>query len=282
MIDDGSVDNGPQIVESFTDARIRLLRQESNMGVSAARNRGIDEARYEWIAFLDADDEWKNDFLETILELMTKHSDCAACATSYEYISEKTCRVTHPLINNIDSGWSGVIEDYFSANADTQIFCTDSIVVKRSALLDVGGFPIGMPRGQDTFVWVNLFMKYRLAFINLSKAIYHLGVENQSTSRKSDNKVLYWLLDLWNSGKITEKHKQGYKKYIARHLYIAVRGALLQHQDGKMARKFLRIIQDQNFDGNRKKINFYILWSYTPRIFRILVEIKEKMRISWS
>jgi glycosyltransferase involved in cell wall biosynthesis len=282
VIDDASVDNGPQIVQSFTDTRIRLLRQENNMGVSAARNRGIDEARYEWIAFLDADDEWKNDFLETILELMIKYPDCAACATSYEYIYERTGRVARPLINNVDPGWSGSIEDYFSANADAQIFCTDSIVVKRSALYDVGGFPIGMPRGQDTFVWVNLFMKHKLAFINLSKAIYHLGVENQSTSRKSDHKVLYWLLDLWDSGKITEKHKQGYKKYITRHLYVAIRRALLLHQDGEMARKFLRIIQDRNFDDNRKKIYMYILWSFIPRIFSVLVQIKEKMKLSWS
>ena len=68
IVDDGSTDNSVMEVKKFDDPRV-LLIQQSNAGVSAARNRGIEEANGELIAFLDADDEWMPEFLQTILQL---------------------------------------------------------------------------------------------------------------------------------------------------------------------------------------------------------------------
>ena len=71
IVDDGSTDGGAKIVKSTTDKRIKLIQQK-NSGVSAARNRGIQESKSKLIAFLDADDEWKSRFLEVILRLRKK------------------------------------------------------------------------------------------------------------------------------------------------------------------------------------------------------------------
>ncbi len=62
VIDDGSTDDSAAIAESFGEP-VRVIRQP-NQGESVARNRGIDEARGEWIAFLDADDIWKPEKLQ--------------------------------------------------------------------------------------------------------------------------------------------------------------------------------------------------------------------------
>ena len=69
VVDDASTDGTSYAVASVAeiDARIRLLRQEKNQGPAVARNRGIAEARGDWIAVLDADDAWRPDRLERLL-----------------------------------------------------------------------------------------------------------------------------------------------------------------------------------------------------------------------
>lgn len=81
VVDDGSTDEGPRIVEACDDSRIRLVRQE-NAGPGAARNRGIANARGEFIAFLDADDEWFPGYLEESLRLLDKYGPSVAAVTS--------------------------------------------------------------------------------------------------------------------------------------------------------------------------------------------------------
>jgi len=82
VVDDGSSDGGPHAVESFDDQRIRIVRQD-NAGPGAARNRGIGEARGEFVAFLDADDEWLPDYLAQAVRLLDEHSEAAAVTSGY-------------------------------------------------------------------------------------------------------------------------------------------------------------------------------------------------------
>src|SRR5574344_715427 len=81
VVNDGSTDNSLAIVESIRDSRIRVFDQK-NSGVSAARNRGIKEAKYDFIAFLDGDDEWLSNHLPIIANLIDKYPSCGVFATS--------------------------------------------------------------------------------------------------------------------------------------------------------------------------------------------------------
>ena len=85
IVNDGSTDNSTIEVEKIKDSRIRLIHQE-NAGVSAARNKGIEEAKYELIALLDADDEWKNKYLEVQYDLYKKYPKCDIFACNYEFV----------------------------------------------------------------------------------------------------------------------------------------------------------------------------------------------------
>ena len=89
VIDDGSKDNTLQIINEFgkKDFRIKPLQNEENMGVSATRNRGIELASGDWIAFLDSDDIWESTKLERQLKVADKNS-AEFLFTGSSYINE--------------------------------------------------------------------------------------------------------------------------------------------------------------------------------------------------
>ena len=74
VVDDLSTDNTCDIVESLKDARIRLIKLDKKGGAQVARNKGIIEARGEWIAFLDSDDLWEDKKLEIQVDELKKHN----------------------------------------------------------------------------------------------------------------------------------------------------------------------------------------------------------------
>lgn len=72
IINDGSTDNGVSVIQNFsTDSRIKIINQ-SNQGVSVARNEGVRNATYEYVAFLDGDDEWLPNYLSKMYEAIQK------------------------------------------------------------------------------------------------------------------------------------------------------------------------------------------------------------------
>src|SRR5690349_15888802 len=96
VVDDGSTDGSERIAAEFADPRFRVLRQP-NRGPGSARNLGIAEARGELLAFLDADDEWLPDFLETTTSLLEKYGPNTA--------SVSTCWVEVPGLRGIEELW---------------------------------------------------------------------------------------------------------------------------------------------------------------------------------
>lgn len=91
IIDDCSTDNGPNIVKKYTeqDERIKYLKLEENSGAAVSRNKAIELAEGEYIAFLDSDDLWKSNKLEKQLKFM-KDNNCIFCCTAYEQIDEES------------------------------------------------------------------------------------------------------------------------------------------------------------------------------------------------
>lgn len=88
VVDDHSTDKTVEVVKQFKDKRVQVIALKRNGGAAKARNRGIREARGEYLAFLDADDLWQPDKLERQLAFMAK-KDCAFSFASYVFADSK-------------------------------------------------------------------------------------------------------------------------------------------------------------------------------------------------
>ena len=144
IVNDGSTDNSTIEVEKIKDSRIRLIHQE-NAGVSAARNKGIEEAKYELIALLDADDEWKNKYLEVQYDLYKKYPKCDIFACNYEFVNEKH-DISPTIIKKLSFKENdGILNNYFEvACVSHPPLCSSAIVIKKKAIQAIGGFPLGI------------------------------------------------------------------------------------------------------------------------------------------
>lgn len=182
IVDDGSTDGSVAEVEKFEDSRIRLIHQQ-NAGVSAARNRGIEEAKGELIAFLDADDEWKSEYLATQYHLYQKYPDCSVFACNYEFRNSDGV-VTSTIIRKISfAGEDGILPNYFEvACCSHPPLWTSAVMVKKQAIQAIGGFPVGIKSGEDLLTWARLAVGGTIAYSKLPLAIF--DVEGYSVSEK--------------------------------------------------------------------------------------------------
>ncbi|HNW77058.1 MAG TPA: glycosyltransferase family A protein, partial [Bacteroidales bacterium] len=112
VVDDGSTDGSRAVVEQEHNPLVMLFCQE-NSGVSAARNRGIREARGAWIAFLDADDEWEPGYLEQIDRMIRQFPSSIGAATAYFLGNEQGSKRRMTLRKLPFTTESGVLSNYF-------------------------------------------------------------------------------------------------------------------------------------------------------------------------
>lgn len=172
IVNDGSTDNSVAEVEKVQDSRVRLIHQQ-NAGVSVARNRGVEEAKGELIAFLDADDEWKPEYLATQYQLSLKYPECSVFACNYEF-RDVEGKVTPTIIHKLSfAEEDGILINYFEvASCSHPPLWTSAVVVRKSALQAIGGFPVGIKSGEDLLTWARLACKYQIAYSITPLAVF--------------------------------------------------------------------------------------------------------------
>ena len=216
IVNDGSTDRGVEIVKQIKDSRIRLIEQK-NQGVSVARNTGIQEANYEYIALLDADDEWKPTYLDTQVDLIRSFPECSVYACAYEF---KYSNKTEPLILTKlpFSGEKGMLTNYFEvASCSHPPLWTSAIIVRKESIISVGGFPKGVTSGEDLLVWAKLATHYKIAYNKPSLVYFHHpeSVYDRPPRIEMDGDFVHsQLLLLYNNAEKNIKYQL--RKYIGR------------------------------------------------------------------
>lgn len=215
VVDDGSTDGSVAVVETFNDPRIRLIRQ-ANAGVSAARNHGIAEAKGEYVAFLDADDEWMPGFLIEIRALQEAYPNCKAQATNYIFNSNGKNSPT--ILNKIQfQNERGILSNYFEvASCSHPPVWTSAVCIERELLQEIGGFPVGVKSGEDLLTWARIAVRTQWAYSIKELAQYNLGEgydKKNLPPRRQDagDPVGKGLLELYKA----DKKIIGFRKYLS-------------------------------------------------------------------
>lgn len=215
VINDGSTDRSIEAVNQFADSRIKLINKE-NGGVSSARNLGIKEAKYDWIAFLDADDLWKENHLSEVAIMIKSFSNDKVFCTSFV---KKEMDVVSGGDRKID-----VVEDYFEKALKSHFLWTSVAVVSKSVFEKIGYFREYLTRGEDLDMWARIGLIYRIIHSNRITAIY---------VQEAENKASYRPLDL-KKARVYQKDIKIYmdrissKRYIIKSIYIVMKGFILK------------------------------------------------------
>ena len=213
IIDNGSNDGSSEIVAGFTDPRIRIVRLEENVGVSNARNKGVELSTAPYITFLDADDWWEPTFLEEMAGLIARHPDAGIYGTGYYIVKNGKKRVA-PI---------GVEEDFTEGEINyckvyTKTLCMPltsiTVAMPRAVFDEMGGFKPYLKLGEDFDLWIRIVLKHKVVFLNKSLSNYNQDVDitYRGTHHLRDPKEHM----LWNLGYLEpeEKTNPDYKQLI--------------------------------------------------------------------
>jgi glycosyltransferase involved in cell wall biosynthesis len=165
VVDDGSTDSSASVVAGIGDPRIRLLAQ-ANAGPGAARNRGLREAAGEYVAFLDADDEWEPGFLELAVAGLDGHPECGAWVSGHAIGPARASQAPRNRRMGLTAGtWRLPHHASPKALKFYVDFCHSSCVVARRSLVQRYGGYYEADRatyGEDSYLWLIFVMNHPL------------------------------------------------------------------------------------------------------------------------
>ena len=185
VVDDGSADNTAEVTKKYES--IRYIHQE-NAGASVARNIGIEAATSEWIAFLDADDEWMPEKLELQTELLRRNTNLVWTTSNFiRCLCDEDRRAPDIDLKQGQKELHGkeYFDDYFKTTLPRGYGCTITKLIKKSVLKDVGGVRVDQHVGEDTDLWFRIACRWpSIGYINQPLAIYHMNVTESLTQKK--------------------------------------------------------------------------------------------------
>lgn len=163
VVDDGSVDHTQDIVEQIADDRIRYIRLEQNQGAGHARNVGIQESKYDYIAFLDSDDEWMRRMLELQMQRMMelpKEVGLVYCRMRGGQEGERFCMPPLECKRDLLEG------DMFRFLLWKNVIGTPCMLIRKECLEQTGGFKESLRCIEDYELVLRIAKDWRIGFVD--------------------------------------------------------------------------------------------------------------------
>ncbi|MFZ4583071.1 MAG: glycosyltransferase family 2 protein [Paludibacter sp.] len=269
VIDDGSTDIGaPQppkggVIISYNDIEALIgekgyFVRQSNAGVSSTRNKGVSMAKYDYIAFLDADDWWEPTFLEEMKALIDEFPEAGIYGSSYYKVKNG---VNIPANIGVEKGFDRGMINYCQVYAKTmyQPIWTGVAIIKKTVFDAENGFNPRLKLGEDFDLWIRVALKYKVVLLNKPLAYYNQDVE--MTNRAIGEKLYEP-----NEHMLFTDYGELNNNIDFRELFevLAVYGLLPYYLAGKKTKQVNIILSGINWKNHAFKYRLY--YKYLPKI----------------
>lgn len=221
LVDDGSTDDSFAVAKQVVGERLEVrgkVIQKANGGVCSARNRGIQEAKYDYIALLDGDDQWDEHYLEEQVKLIQDFPNAKLWGINFAELSKG--ELIRKLPTGLPDGYRGYVENYFQMPGRiSDLFCSSSVVISKEVFEQVGYFDERIKYAEDNDMWFRIIARYLVAFYDRYMAFYLFDAENRALNKPiplkyflpyyvdkyadfKDNKVFYTWINRWAANHI--------------------------------------------------------------------------------
>lgn len=216
VINDGSTDGSLSIVTSISDIPINCTLEvlnQRNRGVSSARNLGIEKASFDWICFLDSDDEW----------LPHKLSSQVLVLKTNPFIDFLGCNLLHQEYNFFWKRSKPLMKIKWWELLLKMHPQTSTVIVRKKVLQDIGMYDENMTHAEDGDLWIRICLNYNFYFSTKSLVIYDNGKSGFGASGLAGNISKMHYGTLYTLRKLKEKHQLSQTQYLLFHIYYIIK-----------------------------------------------------------
>lgn len=281
-IDDGSTDSSSDILDRFTfcDSRVVVIAQK-NSGVSVARNRGLEIARGEYIAFIDADDWVHEQFLEQLLSCIID-ANCGVVCCDYEKVTEGEPIPEDDCSSDQQSSLEMLSVSAFSNNFYLRSKCWGKLY--RRNLIEGISFPEEVALGEDTIFVLDCLQRIKGKIPVLHRPLYYYSDNSDSSLHRMDETALLNTVDYYLSLKAHPNCKlrksyviDGMKKMLVARYEHQIRDHFPKSKMvpyNRRMRKLIGMLRSSGY-GKTPEYLLYTLFFRLPwfyRLFRIVMD----------
>lgn len=251
IVDDGSTDGSYEIAQKFKDPRIHFF-SKLNGGVSSARNYGIQKAKYDHVAFLDADDYWDCNYLSEMSIAINTYSSALMYYCPHEYIDING--IGHSTrIKSLGEKYVGLISIFNYTQEEGPWTSATIIKIEKDNPLFL--FDENLTKGEDIDLWIRIALKGEVVLVNKAMSHYNLSGENRlMTKPTEESKCLIWNLEKY---RIIETTNPDFKRYLDNMRMSHIKNYLVGNtQEVKEIDRLLDEIDFSNFSFSWRVIRY--------------------------
>jgi len=179
VVDDGSTDNTREIIETKYEDKVRYFYQE-NKGAPAARNRGIEKSKGEYLVFLDADDYLAPSSLEDRVSILECDGDFAWVYSKWQYV-DTNGNVQNKAFCKAPFAFRKKLRGHvFREMLCGTLINTSAVLIRKSSVIEVGGFDECLTAFQDYDLWLRVSLRHNVEYVD--KVLAYVGLHEGSIS----------------------------------------------------------------------------------------------------